>query len=130
MTLRGQLPSLDHDKEDIDLLEMTLSDDMKQRNSFPLLHQILDSNIFRHHIPKQAELDKFLQILKKRVIHDYSLPISIKELRAEYPNGPFFQRYLWYIVKGSCSSQAMQREFSKLSVKNILYLSEFCLESH
>ena len=90
--LRGQLPSFDDDKEDIDLPDMTLSDDMKQRIRFPLIGQILDSNIFRHHIPKQVELDKFLQILKKKVIRDYSLPISIKELGTEYPNSPFFSK--------------------------------------
>ena len=66
VTLRGQLPSFDDDKEDIDLPDMTLSDDMKQRNNLPLIGQVLESNIFRHHIPKQVELDKFLQILKKR----------------------------------------------------------------
>ena len=71
VTLRGQFPSFDDDKEDIDLPDMTLSDVMKQRNKLPLLGQILDSNIFRLHIPKQVELDKFLQILKKKVIHDY-----------------------------------------------------------
>ena len=57
MTLRGQFPSFDDDKENIDLPDMTLSDDMKQRNKLPLISQILDSNIFRHHIPKQVELD-------------------------------------------------------------------------
>ena len=54
---------------------MILSDNMKQRNNLPLIGQILDSNIFRHHIPKQVELDKFLQILQKKVIHDYSTNI-------------------------------------------------------
>ena len=76
VTLKGQLPSFDDDREDIDLPDMTLSNDMKQRDSLPLIGQILGSNIFRHHIPKQVELDKFLQIIKKKVIHDYSLPIS------------------------------------------------------
>ena len=52
-TLRGQLPSFDDDKEDIDLPDMTL--------------------------------------------------ISVKELRAEYPNSPFFKDIYRYIVKGSCS---------------------------
>ena len=48
VTLRGQFPSFDDDKEDIDLPDMTLKDDLKQRNSFPLIGQILDTNIFRH----------------------------------------------------------------------------------
>ena len=43
VTLRGHFPSFDDDKEDIGLPDMTLSDDMKQRNSFPLIGQILDS---------------------------------------------------------------------------------------
>ena len=60
VTLRDQLPSFDDDKEDIDLPDMTLSHDMKQRNNLPLIGQILEYNIFRHHIPKQVELDKFL----------------------------------------------------------------------
>ena len=70
VTLRGQLPSFDDDKEDIDLPGMTLNDDMKQGNNLPLICQILYSNIFRHHILKQVEWDKFLQILKRNVIHD------------------------------------------------------------
>ena len=94
VTLRGQLPPFDDEKEDIDLPDMKLSDDMKHRNSFPLIGQILDSNIFRHHIPKQVESDKFLQILKKKVIHDHSLPISFKELRAKYPNSPFLKIFI------------------------------------
>ena len=124
--LRGQLPSFDGDTEDIDLPDMTISDDMKQRNSFPLIGQILNSNLFMHCIPKQVELDKFLQICKKKVIHDFSLPISIKELRAEYPNSPFFSKDTYrYIVKGSCSFTGKAKRVFKAEC-----LREFCLESN
>ena len=67
--LRGQLSSFNDDKEDIDLLGMTLSE---LRNSFPLIGQILDSNIFRHHIPKQVELDKFSRERSSMItLHQY-----------------------------------------------------------
>ena len=42
VTLWGQLPSFDDDKDDIHLPDMTLSDDMKKRNSFPLIGHIVD----------------------------------------------------------------------------------------
>ena len=111
---------------------MTLSDDIKQRNNFPIIGQIFDSNIFRHHIPKQVELDKFLQILKGKVIHDYYLPISIKELRAENPNSPFFKDIYRYIVKGSCSFTAnAQRVFKAECEDYIVFegvLFRICLD--
>ena len=66
VTLVCQLPSFDDDEGDIDLPDMTFSDDFKQRNSFPLFSQILNSNMFRHHIPKQLEFDKSCKFSRKR----------------------------------------------------------------
>ena len=35
------------------------------------------------HIPKQQELDKFVDYLRKRVIRDCKVALTIKELKAE-----------------------------------------------
>ena len=64
-------------------------------------HQFL-SNVLKNHIPKQVEIDKFLDVLKKKVIHDYKFPLSSKQLRAEYKNSPFFKDIYNYITKGNC----------------------------
>ena len=40
--------------------------------------------IFRKHLPRQLEINKFLESLKRKVIYDYDIPISNKELNAEY----------------------------------------------
>ena len=63
---------------------------------------ILERNVLKNHIPKQVEIDKFLDVLKEKLTHDYELPLSAKQLRAEYKNSPFFQDIYTYITKGHC----------------------------
>ena len=84
------------------LPDMTINDDIKDTKKRPLLDHIIDHNVLRAHIPKQAEIDKFLDVLKKKVIHDYTLPLSAKQLRAECKNSPFFKDIHNYISKGTC----------------------------
>ena len=68
-----------------------------------LFHKIPEEIVFRKHIPKQLELDKFIDALKEKVIHDYNIPISIKALRAEYKRSPYFRDIVKYIRTGYCS---------------------------
>ena len=49
------------------------------------------------------ELDKFIDALKEKVIHDYNIPISIKALRAESKRSPYFRDIVKYISTGYCS---------------------------
>ena len=49
-----------------------------------LFHKIPVDTVFRRHIPKQVELDKFIDVLKEKVIHGYNIPLRVKALRAEY----------------------------------------------
>ena len=103
VTFRGELPVFDKGKEINDHLpNMTINDDLNDTKKRPLLDHIIDHNVLRAHIPKQVEIDKFLDVLKKKVIHDYTLPLSAKQLRAEYKNSPFFKDIHNYISKGTC----------------------------
>ena len=61
---------------------MTINDDLKDTKKRPLLDHIIDHNVLKAHIPKQVEIDKFLDALKKKVIHDYTLPLSAKHLKS------------------------------------------------
>ena len=92
VTFRGELPVFDKGKEINDHLpDMTINDELKDIKRRPLLDHITDHNVLRAHISKQVEIDKFLDVLKKKVIHDYTMPLSAKQLRAEYKNSPFFK---------------------------------------
>ena len=46
------------------------------------MDHISDRDIFRKHIPKHAELDKFIKSMKEKVIHEYNIPITLKELKS------------------------------------------------
>ena len=97
--LQGNLPSYDVDKiwEEFD---WTPPKDLDQERK-PLFRHIPDYQIFRAHIPKATELKKFMKQLKSKVIHDYNLPISVKELTAEYSTSPAFKDIYNYVIKGT-----------------------------
>ena len=70
--LRGRLPSYDVDKA-IEKYPFTMDipslEELKEKKR-KLLYKIPEHTVFRRHIPKQVELDKFIDALKEKVIHD------------------------------------------------------------
>ena len=62
----------------------------------------VNSELISKYLPKQIDLEMFLENLKHKVIHDYEIPITIKELRAEYYSSPWFQDIYKYLKKGVC----------------------------
>ena len=60
------------------------------RKSKKLFNEIQDQMIFRKHLPRQLE-EKILESLKRKVIHDFEIPISIMEWSAEYKRSPFLK---------------------------------------
>ena len=90
--LRGRLPSYDVDKA-IEKYPFTMDipsiEELKEKKR-KLFKKIPEDTVFRKHIPKQVELDKFIDALKEMVTHDYNIPIHIKALRAEYKEKSLF----------------------------------------
>ena len=78
--------------------------------------------IFRKHLPRQLEKNKFLEFLKRKVIHDYDILISIQELSAEYEKSPFFKDIYKYITKGHIPSQIRGHALRKLKTECEDYL--------
>ena len=92
------------------------------RKSRKLFDEIQGEMIFRKHLPKQLEINKFLESLKGKVIHDYDIPISIKELNAEYEKSPFFKHIYKYITKGHIPSSIQEQALKKLKTECEDYL--------
>ena len=69
--LRGRLPSYDVDKA-IDKYPFTMDipsiEELKEKKR-KVFHKIPEDTVFRRHIPKQVELDKFIDALKEKVIN-------------------------------------------------------------
>ena len=81
--LRGQLPPFDVDKElNFDVPKLIPTKKELEKENYKLIDHISDRDIFRKHIPKQAELDKFIKSMKEKVIHEYNIPITVKELKS------------------------------------------------
>ena len=77
--LRGRLLFYDVDPFTTDVPSI---EELKEKKRKPF-DKIPEDTVFRRHIPKQVELDKFIDALKEKVIHDYNIPIHVKALRAE-----------------------------------------------
>ena len=97
--LRGRLPSYDVDKA-IEKYPFSMDipsiEELKEKKR-KLLRKIPEDTVFRKHIPKQVELDRFINALKEKVIYDYNIPIHVKSLRAEYKRNPYFRDIVKYI---------------------------------
>ena len=55
--------------------------------------------MFTQHIPKQTDIDQFLQILKAKVTKSYDLSVTASELVKEYPHSPAFNSIYSYITQ-------------------------------
>ena len=124
--LRGRLPSYEVDKA-IEKYPFTMDipsiEELKEKKR-KLFHKIPENTIFRKHIPKQVELDKFIDALKEKVIHDYNIPISVKALRAEYKRSPYFRDIVKYIRTGYCSYVGKAQRLFKMLCEDYLLMDD------
>ena len=105
VTLKSQLPPFDMEKsfETIHTTAEQLPDlESLFREDKPLFKPGTEISLFMKHIPKQPELDKFVNYLKQRVIHDCNVPLTVKELKAEYHVDPYFKDIVKYLEKDYC----------------------------
>ena len=86
------------------------------RKSKKLFDEIQDEMIFRKHLPRQPEIHTFLETFKRKVMHDYDIQISIKELSAEYEKRFFFKDTYKYITKGHIPSQINEDDLRGLKI--------------
>ena len=120
--LQGRLPAYDVETELMSNKPIDTIQEFKKMKSQKLLEKIKDNSIIRRHVPKQVELDKFIESLKHKVIHDYHLPISVKELRAEYSNSPYFKDIYKYLVKGVCGFIGKAQRLFKLQCEDYIIM--------
>ena len=90
--------------------------------------KIPKDTIFRRHIPKQVELDTFIDALKEKVIHDYNIPISVKALRAEYKRSPYFRDIVKYIRTGYCSYTGKAQRLFKMLCEDYILMDDILFE--
>ena len=50
-------------------------------------------------LPKQTDIDKILDIIKRKVLKGTHLPIMIKEIQAGYLTSPYFKDLYLYLAQ-------------------------------
>ena len=73
------------------------------------LHELADlvdtSKLVQKFLPKQADIDKILAIIRRKVLKGTHLPITIKEIQASYLTGPYSKICLGYLAQNKLPSK-------------------------
>ena len=63
------------------------------------LSDVVDSTkIIHRYLPKQVDIDKILNIIKRKVLKGTHLPLTIKEIQAGYLSSSFFKDLFVYLA--------------------------------
>ena len=68
-------------------------------------------------MPKQTDIDKILEIIRKKVLKGIHLPLTIKEIQAGYLNSLYFKDIYVYLVQNRLPTK-------KAAIKRIEVLAE------
>ena len=78
-------------------------------------------NIVQKYLPKQADIDKILKVIQRKVLKGTHLSITIKEIQAGYLKSPYFKDIYLYLSQNKLpSSKNIIRKIEALSEKYIL----------
>ena len=88
----------------------------------PVLTDLINTEkIVQKYLPKQADIDKILKVIQRKVLKGTHLPITIKEIQAGYLNSPPFKDLYLYLSQNKLpSSKNAMHKIEALSEKYIL----------
>ena len=75
------------------------------------------TKIMQKYVPKQVDIDKIMDIIKRKVLKGTHLPLTIKEIQAGYLNNPFFKDIYRYLAQNKLPSK-------KSAICKVLSLSQ------
>ena len=66
----------------------------------PELQDLVDTTqLIQKFLPKQADIDKILDIIRRKVLKGTHLPLTIKEIQAGYLTSPYFKDLYLYLAQ-------------------------------
>ena len=85
------------------------------------LKDLIDSTkLIQEFLPKQMDIDKILDIIKRKVLKGTHLPLTIKEIQAGYLSSPCFKDLYLFLTQNKLPSKIS-------SIKKIETLAENCV---
>ena len=81
-------------------------------------------NLIQNFLPKQADRDKVLKVIQRKVLKGTHLPVEIKEIQASYLNSPHFKDIYLYLAQNKLPTpKAAIRKVETLAEQYILLAS-------
>ena len=74
-------------------------------------------NLIHTFLPRQADIDKILHIIQRKVLKGTHLPVEIKDIQVGYLDSPYFKEIYQYLLQNKLPH-------SKLAIKKLEALSE------
>ena len=72
-------------------------------------------------MPKQTDIDKILEIIRKKVLKGTHLPLTIKEIQAGYLSSLYFKDIYFYLVQNRLpAKRALRKRVEVLAEKYIM----------
>ena len=78
------------------------------------------SKLVQNYLPKQNNIDKILDIIRRKVLKGMHLPITIKEIQAGYLTSPFFKDLCKYLAQNKLTSK--RRDICKIETLSEKYI--------
>ena len=70
------------------------------------LQDLIDtSKLIQKFLPIQADTDKILDVIKRKVLKGTQLPLTIKEIQVRYLTSPYFKDLYLYLVQNNCPTR-------------------------
>ena len=70
------------------------------------LKDLIDTTkLIQKFLPKQVDIDKVLDVIKRKVLKDTHLPLTIKEIQARYLTSPYFKDLYLYLAQNKLPSK-------------------------
>ena len=73
------------------------------------------NNVVQRFLPKQTDIDKILEIIRKKVLKGMHLPLMIKEIQAGYLSSLYFKDIYLYLAHNRLPSKKLANEESGIT---------------
>ena len=88
-------------------------------------HELTDlidtAKLIQKYLPKQTDIDKILDIIKRKVLKGMHLPHTVKEIQAVYLTNPYFKDLYLFLSQNKLPSKRSSIKKVETLVKALFY---------
>ena len=93
------------------------------------LIKLVNTSKFRQrHLLQQADIDKILNVIKRKVLKGMHLPITIKEIQSGYWNSPFFKDLYRYLAQNIMPHKSHTKHKVEMLTESFILLGSLLLK--